>query len=116
VAVENTLHAVLVRHGITALRVTVGVIFLGFGLLKVLSWCQPGREPGDHDGRPVDVRARARGCSSIGSAEPLIGRPDCEMRLYTFFTKDRRVSCALLFHKSVFLCVRGLQTTGTDSD
>jgi len=29
VAIENTLHAVLVRHGITALRVTVGMIFVG---------------------------------------------------------------------------------------
>jgi putative oxidoreductase len=44
VAIENTLHAVLVRHGITALRVTVGMIFLGFGLLKFF----PGISPAEN--------------------------------------------------------------------
>ena len=44
VAVENTLHAALVRHGITALRVTVGMIFLGFGLLKFF----PGVSPAEN--------------------------------------------------------------------
>jgi putative oxidoreductase len=44
VAIENTLHALLVRHGITALRVTVGTIFLGFGLLKFF----PGVSPAEN--------------------------------------------------------------------
>jgi uncharacterized membrane protein YkgB len=44
VAVENTLHAALVRHGITALRVAVGLIFLGFGLLKFF----PGVSPAEN--------------------------------------------------------------------
>jgi putative oxidoreductase len=44
VAIENTLHAALVRHGITALRVTVGMIFLGFGLLKFF----PGVSPAEN--------------------------------------------------------------------
>ncbi len=41
VAIENTLHAVLVRHGITALRVTVGMIFVGFGALKFFAGVSP---------------------------------------------------------------------------
>jgi putative oxidoreductase len=44
VAIENTLHAVLVRHGITALRITVGMVFLGFGLLKFF----PGVSPAEN--------------------------------------------------------------------
>jgi putative oxidoreductase len=44
VAIENTLHAVLVRHGITALRATVGMVFLGFGLLKFF----PGVSPAEN--------------------------------------------------------------------
>lgn len=41
VAIENVLHAVLVRHGITALRVTVGLVFVGFGLLKFFPGVSP---------------------------------------------------------------------------
>jgi putative oxidoreductase len=44
VAIENTLHAALVRHGITALRITVGMVFLGFGLLKFF----PGVSPAEN--------------------------------------------------------------------
>ena len=44
VAVENTLHAALVRHGITALRITVGMVFLGFGVLKFF----PGVSPAEN--------------------------------------------------------------------
>jgi len=35
VSVEEKLHGALVRHGITALRVSVGAVFLGFGILNV---------------------------------------------------------------------------------
>ncbi len=41
VAVERTVHGVLVRQGITALRVTVGVVFLGFGVLKFFPGVSP---------------------------------------------------------------------------
>lgn len=41
VAIENLLHAVLVRHGITALRVTVGMVFVGFGALKFFPGISP---------------------------------------------------------------------------
>jgi uncharacterized membrane protein YkgB len=41
VAIENTLHAVLVGHGITALRVTVGMVFVAFGALKFFAGVSP---------------------------------------------------------------------------
>lgn len=44
VAIENMLHAALVRHGITALRFTVGAVFVGFGLLKFF----PGVSPAEN--------------------------------------------------------------------
>jgi putative oxidoreductase len=43
VAVENTLHGALVRHGITALRLTVGAVFLGFGFLKFFPGVSPAQ-------------------------------------------------------------------------
>ncbi len=39
--VEEKLHGVLVRHSITALRLTVGAVFLGFGLLKFFPGVSP---------------------------------------------------------------------------
>ncbi|MDP8907771.1 MAG: DoxX family protein, partial [Chloroflexota bacterium] len=39
--VEEKLHGVLVRHSITALRVTVGLVFVGFGLLKFFPGVSP---------------------------------------------------------------------------
>ena len=42
-AVEEKLHGVLVRHGITALRITVGLVFLGFGLLKFFPDVSPAQ-------------------------------------------------------------------------
>jgi putative oxidoreductase len=44
VALEDALHAALVRHGITALRITVGMIFVGFGVLKFF----PGVSPAEN--------------------------------------------------------------------
>lgn len=41
VAVENVVHATLVRHAITALRITVGGVFLAFGLLKFFPGVSP---------------------------------------------------------------------------
>lgn len=41
VKVEDKLHGVLVRHAINALRVTVGAIFLGFGVLKYFPGVSP---------------------------------------------------------------------------
>jgi uncharacterized membrane protein YkgB len=41
VAVENLLHGVLVRHSIAALRITVGAVFLGFGVLKFFPHVSP---------------------------------------------------------------------------
>lgn len=40
-SVEEKLHGVLVRHSITALRVTVGLVFVGFGLLKYFPGVSP---------------------------------------------------------------------------
>ena len=40
-AVENRVHAALVRHGIAALRITVGAVFLGFGVLKYFPGVSP---------------------------------------------------------------------------
>jgi putative oxidoreductase len=42
-AIENRLHAALVRHGITALRITVGAVFLGFGVLKYFPGVSPAQ-------------------------------------------------------------------------
>jgi putative oxidoreductase len=44
VAIENALHAVLVRHGITALRVTVGMIFVAFGAQKFFAGVSPAED------------------------------------------------------------------------
>lgn len=41
VAVENVIHSALVSHGITALRLTVGAVFLGFGVLKYFPHVSP---------------------------------------------------------------------------
>lgn len=43
VAVENSLHAVLVRHSVTALRIAVGAVFLGFGVLKFFPGVSPAQ-------------------------------------------------------------------------
>lgn len=43
VAIENRLHAALIRHGITALRITVGAVFLGFGVLKFFPDVSPAQ-------------------------------------------------------------------------
>jgi putative oxidoreductase len=40
-AIENKVHAALVRHGIAALRITVGAVFLGFGVLKYFPGVSP---------------------------------------------------------------------------
>ena len=41
VDLENALHGALVRYGITALRLTVGAVFLGFGVLKYFPHVSP---------------------------------------------------------------------------
>jgi len=41
--IEEKLHAVLVRHSIMALRVTVGAVFLGFGVLKFFPGVSPAQ-------------------------------------------------------------------------
>jgi uncharacterized membrane protein YkgB len=41
VAVENRLHRALVDHSITALRIAVGAVFLGFGVLKFFPGVSP---------------------------------------------------------------------------
>jgi len=42
--VEERVHGVLVRHSITALRVTVGAVFLGFGMLKFFPGVSPAQD------------------------------------------------------------------------
>lgn len=42
--VENVLHHTLVRHSVTALRLAVGAVFLGFGVLKYF----PGVSPAEN--------------------------------------------------------------------
>jgi len=44
VSVEKSLHGVLVRHSITALRLTVGAVFLGFGFLKFFPGVSPAQD------------------------------------------------------------------------
>jgi putative oxidoreductase len=41
IALENVLHRLLIRHSISALRISVGVIFLGFGVLKYFPGVSP---------------------------------------------------------------------------
>lgn len=41
ITIEEKLHGVLVRHAISALRITVGLIFLGFGVLKFFPGVSP---------------------------------------------------------------------------
>jgi len=41
--VEAKLHGVLVRHGIAALRISVGAVFLGFGVLKFFPDVSPAQ-------------------------------------------------------------------------
>jgi putative oxidoreductase len=43
VTLEENLHAALVRHGISALRITVGAVFLGFGFLKFFPGVSPAQ-------------------------------------------------------------------------
>jgi putative oxidoreductase len=42
--VEETLHGVLVLHSIKALRITVGAVFLGFGVLKFFPGVSPAQD------------------------------------------------------------------------
>lgn len=42
--VEEKLHGLLVRHSIAALRITVGAVFLGFGVLKFFPGISPAQE------------------------------------------------------------------------
>ena len=44
VAIEETLHGALVRHAINTLRITVGAIFLGFGVLKFFPGVSPAED------------------------------------------------------------------------
>ncbi|MCA1572438.1 MAG: hypothetical protein LC798_19480 [Chloroflexi bacterium] len=44
VTIEQKLHGVLVRHAISALRITVGLIFLGFGVLKFFPGVSPAQD------------------------------------------------------------------------
>jgi uncharacterized membrane protein YkgB len=43
VRIEEKLHGALVRHAINALRITVGAIFLGFGVLKFFPGVSPAQ-------------------------------------------------------------------------
>lgn len=43
VAIENRVHRALVQHGITALRITVGAVFLAFGFLKFFPDVSPAQ-------------------------------------------------------------------------
>jgi len=43
IALENIVHRLLVRHSVAALRIAVGAIFLGFGVLKYF----PGMSPAE---------------------------------------------------------------------
>jgi uncharacterized membrane protein YkgB len=43
VAIENEVHRALVRHSITALRLAVGAVFLGFGALKFFPGVSPAQ-------------------------------------------------------------------------
>jgi len=40
-ALENVVHRLLIRHSIAALRISVGAVFLGFGLLKYFPGVSP---------------------------------------------------------------------------
>jgi uncharacterized membrane protein YkgB len=44
VSVENKVHGALVRRGITALRITVGAVFFGFGALKFFPDVSPAQD------------------------------------------------------------------------
>lgn len=44
VALENLLHRWLVQYSITALRLTVGAVFLGFGILKLFPNVSPAQD------------------------------------------------------------------------
>ncbi len=41
IALENVVHRLLVRHSVSALRITVGATFLGFGVLKYFPGVSP---------------------------------------------------------------------------
>jgi len=44
IELENLLHRRLVQHSITALRISVGAVFLGFGILKFLPNISPAQD------------------------------------------------------------------------
>ncbi|MGI8413253.1 MAG: DoxX family membrane protein [Solirubrobacteraceae bacterium] len=44
---EDRLHHLLVRHSITALRIAVGAVFLGFGVLKFFPGVSPAQNLGE---------------------------------------------------------------------
>ena len=58
--VTDQLVVVLARHSITALRISLGIVFFGFGVLKFFPWRQPGRRSGREDRQHPDSRPRAR--------------------------------------------------------
>lgn len=41
IALENVVHRLLVRYSVSALRIAVGAIFLGFGVLKYFPGVSP---------------------------------------------------------------------------
>lgn len=41
IALENVVHRLLVRHSVSALRISVGLVFLGFGFLKFFPGVSP---------------------------------------------------------------------------
>jgi hypothetical protein len=44
ITIEEKLHGALVRHSISALRITVGAVFLGFGVLKFFPDVSPAQD------------------------------------------------------------------------
>jgi hypothetical protein len=77
VTLEENLHAALVRHGISALRITVGAVFLGFGFLKFF----PGVSPAQNlsiktiELLTFGVVPWEVGLRAIAVLEPFIGMP-----------------------------------------
>ncbi|MEJ7803917.1 MAG: DoxX family protein [Candidatus Limnocylindria bacterium] len=45
VRLENAIHRKLIGHSLTALRVAVGLVFLGFGMLKFFPGVSPAEDP-----------------------------------------------------------------------
>ncbi|MGH3612326.1 MAG: DoxX family membrane protein [Pseudonocardia sp.] len=91
VAVEGAVHSWLVRHSIPALRISLGLVFLGFGVLKYI----PGVSPAQ-DLAATTTAILTFGLIPDGVALVLIATMECGIGLLLIVGKALRLALYLL--------------------